>query len=91
MSDLKIEDIRFSSSSIDEFFNPRSRIATSTMKFRTGGKIRIADLNQLSGFEFISDDQLVRLSKQDFWKLGKDDEGDYIERLVCDDDGPVRE
>ena len=82
----KIEDIRFSSSSIDEFFHPRPRVAHNSI-----GKVRISDLNQLSGFEFIADDQLVRLSKQDFWKLGKDNEGHFIERLVNDDDGPIKE
>jgi hypothetical protein len=82
----KIEDIRFSLSSIDEFFSPRPRVANMLI-----GKIRVSNLNQLAGFEFVSDDQLIRLSKQDFWKLGQDGEGHFIERLVCDDDGPVRE
>lgn len=89
MRSIKIEDIRFSSSSIDEFFRPNSRIANNSQSYV--GRIRIADINQLAGFEFVSDDQLIRLSKQDFWKLGKDNEGPYIERLVDDTDGPIHE
>lgn len=83
MSTLKIEDIRFSSSSIDDFFGPKPepRIAS--------GKVRIAGLHRLAGFEMISDDKLVRISQKDFWRLGHDDEGYFIERLVNDDDGPV--
>ncbi len=85
MSTLKIEDVRFSSSSVDDFFSdlrPASRVAS--------GRIRIAGLQQLAGFEMLSDDKLVRLSQKDFWKLGRDDEGYFIERLVDDDAGPVR-
>jgi hypothetical protein len=81
---IKIEDIRFSSSSIDEFFsdlNPQPRVASK--------KVRVSGLQHLAGFEFISDDKLVRLSKKDFWQLGEDGDGYYIERLVNDDGGPV--
>ena len=97
MRSIKIEDIRFSSSSIDEFFRPGPRVAHNSgspdanIKEKLIGKIRISDLNQLAGFEFVSDDQLIRLSKQDFWKLGNDNDGPYIERLVDDTDGPIHE
>ena len=84
MSGPKIEDLRFSSSSIDEFFKP-----TLTPKVASVGKVRISSLSQLAGFQVVSADTLVRLSQKDFWKLGKDDQGDYIERLVDDDSGPV--
>jgi hypothetical protein len=86
MTKLKIEDVRFSSSSIDDFFLehpvPVSRSASS-------GKIRISSLQQLAGYRRIANDKLVHMSQQDFWKLGQDDDGHYIERLVSDDDGPV--
>ena len=84
MSALNIEDVRFSSSSIDDFFSdikPVVRLAS--------GRIRVSGLQQLSGFEVVSDDKLVRISQQDFWHLGKDDEGYFIERLVNDDEGPI--
>ena len=81
----KIEDLRFSSSSIDDFFAERKpqRVAAE-------GRLRVASLHQLAGFQLVADDQLVRLSQQDFWKLGKDSEGFFIERLVDDDTGPVK-
>jgi hypothetical protein len=86
MSTLKIEDIRFSSSAIDDFFaDPAPRTASKS------NKIRISSLHQLADFRRISSDTLVHLSQQDFWKLGQDEEGHFIERLVSDDDGPVRE
>ena len=85
MSTLKIEDVRFSSSSIDEFFSdlkPAPRTAS--------GKVRISGLHRLAGFEVVSEDKLIRVSQKDFWRLGQDDDGYFIERLVSDDDGPVR-
>jgi hypothetical protein len=87
MSTLKIEDVRFSSSAIDDFFAspPAPRIASGP------GKIRISSLHQLADFRRISSDTLVHLSQQDFWKLGQDEEGHFVERLVSDDDGPVKE
>ena len=87
MSMLKIEDVRFSSSAIDDFFTgpPVSRIASRP------GKIRISSLRQLSDFRRVASDTLIHLSQQDFWKLGQDDDGHFIERLVTDDDGPVKE
>ena len=81
------EDIRFSSSSIDDFFAervPAPRIAST-------GKVRIANLHQLAGFSLVAEDTLVRVSKNDFWKIGQDEEGSYIERLVNDDVGPICE
>lgn len=85
MSKVKIEDLRFSSSSVDDFFGEPKRTASAPT-----GKVRIASLQVLAGFQFVSSDTLVRLSKNDFWKLGHDEEGDYIERLVSDDEGPVK-
>lgn len=85
MSGPKIEDLRISGSSIDAFFAPQRRQASAIV-----GKVRVANLNQLSGFQRVADDTLVRISQQDFWKLGKDDEGYFIERLVEDGEGPVK-
>jgi hypothetical protein len=84
----KIEDLRFSSSSIDDFFttNPVVRKASAAPV----GKVRISNAHQLAGFQLVAEDQLVHLSQQDFWHLGKDDKGFYIERLVDDDNGPVQ-
>jgi len=85
MSGPKIEDLRISSSSIDAFFAPQPRVASSVV-----GKVRIADLSHLAGFQHVSEDTLVRLSQQDFWKMGHDSEGYFIERLVEDGEGPVK-
>lgn len=80
----KIEDIRFSSSSVDDFFKDRRprRIAAY-------GRLHIASLHQLAGFSLVAEDKLIRLSQQDFWKIGQDEDGFFIERLVDDDTGPV--
>jgi hypothetical protein len=84
MSSIKIENLRLSLSSVDEpveLFSPQVRTSSS--------RVRIAGVHQLAGFEVVGNDKLIRVSKQDFWKLGEDDEGYYIERLVEDDKGPV--
>lgn len=86
MSKPDVTDLRFSSSSMDDFF----RGPQPSVRAASGGKVRIANLRQLAGFQQVSEDgTLVRMSQQDFWKLGQDDQGYFIERLVSDDDGPV--
>jgi hypothetical protein len=91
MSAPKIEDLRFSSSSIDDFFahEPIAKKAR-TASVSTYDRVRVANLQQLAGFQLVAEDQLVHLSQQDFWHLGKDDQGFYIEKLVDDDSGPVQ-
>ena len=83
---LKIEDFRFSPSSIDDFYSPpKSKLASSN-------RIRVASANDLRGFTRVASDKLVRISQQDFWRLAKDEEtGEFfIERLADDLDGPVK-
>ena len=84
----KIEDLRFSSSSIDDFFATKPVVRKASIA--PVGRVRVANLQQLAGFQLVAEDQLVHLSQQDFWHLGKDDQGFYIERLVDDDNGPVQ-
>ena len=87
MSVKHIEDLRLSSSSIDDFFSP---VPGPTSRQASAGKVRIANLMQLADFHSIGEDKLVHYAKKDFWRLGKDDEGFFIERLVNDDEGPVK-
>lgn len=82
---FRIENIRFSSSSVDDF------PFITSIKKTAGGKVRVANLNDLGGFRVAGDDTLVRLSQKDFWKLGQDENGFFIERLVDDDSGPIIE
>jgi hypothetical protein len=84
----KIEDLRFSSSSIDDFFAEKPIVRKASTA--PVGRVRIANAHQLAGFQLIAEDQLVHLSQKDFWHLGQDDKGYYIERLVDDDSGPVQ-
>jgi hypothetical protein len=44
----------------------------------------------LIGFSRVAEDTLIHLSQQDFWKLGQDNDGYFIERLVDDSGGPVK-
>ena len=82
---FKIEDFRFSSSSVDDFYSkPKVKIASSN-------RIRIASASDLGGFIKVASDKLVRISHQDFWHLAQDENGEYfIERLADDFDGPVK-
>lgn len=84
MSAPKIEDLRFSSSAIDDFFEPRAQMKVA------GNRIRVAGVGDLAGFRIVAEDTLVRVSQQDFWRLGQDDSGFYIDRLVDDSQGPVK-
>ncbi len=88
MSKPDVSDLRFSSSSLDDFFAAKQ--APASRSASAPGKLRVASLHQLAGFTRLADDTLVRVSQQDFWKLGQDGEGYFIERLVSDDDGPVK-
>lgn len=87
MPGTKIEDLRFSSSSIDDFFADRPAQKAHTA---ASGRVRVANLHQLAGFRLVAEDTLVRVSQQDFWKIGHDQDGAYIERLVDDEEGPVK-
>lgn len=66
------------SSGIDDFFLPKKE------------KVRIASSGDLQNFLFLSSNKLVHLAQQDFWHLGYDEEGFFIERLVDDQEGPVK-
>lgn len=67
-----------SGSSIDDFFKSDS------------SRKRVASVSDLSSFMFLSSDKLVHLAQKDFWHLGYDEEGFFIERLVEDEKGPVK-
>lgn len=88
MPGTKIEDLRFSSSSIDDFFSDRP--SPGQERVAASGRVRVASVHQLSGFRVVAEDTLVRVSQQDFWRIGQDAEGTFIERLVNDEEGPVR-
>lgn len=83
---MQIEDFRFSSSSVDEFFTDVPAISKTA-----SSKVRVASVHQLSGFQIVAEDTLVRVSQKDFWKLGHDSDGYFIERLVDDDQAPITE
>ena len=85
MPKMDITNLRFSSSAVDDFMSD-----SPSVKVASAGRIRVANVNQLEGFQVISADKLVHLSQQDFWRLGQDEEGFFIERLVDDTDGPVK-
>ncbi len=81
-------------SSVDEFelvhnFRPKSIVVAGTAG-KPVYRVRVSSVNDLYGFHVSSKEHLVHYSKQDFWKLGTDDEGYFIERLVDDSDSPVK-
>ncbi len=53
------------------------------------GKVRISSMGDLSGFLNVGSNTLVRISNKDFWKIGKDENGFFIEKLVDDSEGPL--
>lgn len=55
------------------------------------GRVRVASIRQLSGFDRISAETLVHRSQRDLWSLGKESDGSfYIQRLFDDNGQPVR-
>ena len=83
---FNIDDLSYSSNSIDDVFKP---VRVSSESVSTLGKVRVASVESIPGFLKLADDQLVRISQQDFWRIGFDNEGYFIERLV-DDNDPVK-
>jgi hypothetical protein len=82
---INIDDLSFSSNSIDDVFTNRQASAPAAP---TNPRVRVASAIPV-GFVKVADDQLVRISQQDFWRIGFDNEGYFIERLV-DDNDPVK-
>ncbi len=76
---IDITDISFSSSSIDDVFMPQ----------KTATRLRVADSSVAALQVAAGKDPLIHIAQNDFWKLGHDSEGFYVERLVEDDQGPV--
>lgn len=87
MSVKDVEDLRFCSSAVDAFFNPPTAARVAA---QGSGKVRVASLQTLTGFQMVGADTLVHLSQKDFWKIGQDQDGFFIERLVDDETGPIK-
>ena len=85
---FKIEDFRFTSSSIDDFYSP----PVAKHHVASAARVRIASASDLKGFVRVASNKLVHISQQDFWKLAKDSEtGEYyLERLADDSEGPIK-
>lgn len=83
MSRINFEGLG-SNNSVDSFF-------TSIKKDKqpSAQRVRVASASALSGFTFVGKNTLVHTSQQDFWKLGQDSDGFYVEKLVEDNNGPV--
>jgi hypothetical protein len=76
---IDIFDISFSASSIDDVMRPATKPT----------RVRLADA-QMAAIEMAgSSDPLIHIAQNDFWKLGHDDQGYFVERLVDDASGPV--
>lgn len=83
MSRINFEGLG-SNNSVDSFF-----ASTKKDKQASSQKVRVASASALSGFTFVGKNTLVHTSQQDFWKLGQDSEGFYVEKMVDDNNGPV--
>lgn len=75
-------DISFgSSSALDDAFDHKEPAPL---------KRRVSSVTSIPGFLHVAGDTLIHIAKQDFWKIGYDEEGPYIECLVEDPNTPVR-
>lgn len=80
---------KFTPSAVDIFADYFAS-GRSPTRVASTGRIRVASLDQLAGMTRVSADVLVRHAQQDFWQIGQDEDGFYIERLVDDGQGPVK-
>ncbi len=93
MSDFKLGDIQGSTSGLDAFFETTPQIVTPT-KVASGpvklppkpARMKVASLDQLSGFTRVSAEALIHKSNQDLWALKREGNDYYIERLFQDGD-----
>ena len=84
--DFDLGSIETVSSGMDSFLEDTPREKTAST-----GRIKVASLEDLKGFERVAEDQLVHRSNRDLWSLKKDPNGDFfIERLFEDSDKPLK-
>ncbi len=88
MSDFDLGDIQGSGASgLDALFEREPQLVRP-MKT---GRVRVASLQQISGFERTSAETLVHKSNRDLWAIRKEGDGQfYIERLFDDHGGPLK-
>lgn len=88
--DFDLGSLDFQDSGIDAYLNPPTKTAAQAAPSR--GRVKVASLQALAGFERMSSDTLIHKSKGDLWKLQKDASGEYyIEQLFDPAGDPVRE
>ncbi len=87
MADYDLGQIETSGASgLDALFEREPQLVTASAK-----KIRVASLNQLSGFQRVSAETLIHKSDRDLWSLKKESDGKfYIERLFDDNGSPLK-
>lgn len=85
MRDIKIASAR--TDVFESFFNDRA----NPIRIASHGKTRISSLDQLVGMTRVASNVLIRHAQNDFWEIGEDENGFFIERLVDDTLSPVKE
>jgi hypothetical protein len=87
MADFDLGQIQTSGASgIDALFEREPQMITAARPKR----MRVASLQQLSGFQRISAETLVHKSDRDLWSLKQEGEKFYIERLFADNGQPLK-
>jgi hypothetical protein len=88
MKDYDLGQIQTSGSSgIDALFEREPQLVTAQMP----KKVRVASLQQLVGFQRLSQDNLIHKIDRDLWALKKEADGQfYIERLFDDNGTPLK-
>jgi hypothetical protein len=88
MVDYDLGQIQSSGASgLDALFEREPQLVASNQPKR----IRVASLQQLSGFQRVSAETLVHKCERDLWSLKKESDGKfYIERLFDDNGTPLK-
>lgn len=92
MANYKLEDIEAGGSGMDAFFQENPQIVTPlTVKTASAKqRLKVGSLDQLSGFQRVSQDHLINKSTQDLWSIKADGDSFFIERLFHDDGSPLK-
>ena len=94
MSDFKMDNFQTGAATgMDALFASEPQIVSpvgQAKPLQRPKSVKVASLQQLSGFRRVAADTLVHKSTNELWAIRKDGEDYHIERLFQDDGSPLK-
>lgn len=99
--DFKLDSFQYhGSSGMDSFLgetlqpaaaNPSIQTTMDRLSKAASRRVKVGSLQQLEGFQRLSQDTLIHQSTRDLWSLQKDSSGNFvIEQLFDPEEGPLK-